>query len=201
MSAKSRELHVRSAATLGGEVAVPGDKSISHRSVLLAALASACHDVHLEPRQGTDGIAIADDLFAVSVPSADHVVAAGYWGAIYVSRDAGTSWERGAVDVEGPIYDVSMADTERGFACGQRGLLLRTDDDAGAGGGGNRELGGAEPAEPEPGGGGLTSSGLSERYGDIRLFYALLVSRILCLQRQLMAFLQRLRCSLGLLVG
>ena len=54
-------------------------------------------------------------------------------------------------------------------------ILLRTDEDAGAGGGGNRELGEAEPAEPEPGG-GLTSSGLSERYGDIRLFYALLVA-------------------------
>ena len=54
-------------------------------------------------------------------------------------------------------------------------ILLRTDHDAGAGGGGNRELGEAEPGEPEPGG-GLTSSGLSERYGDIRLFYALLVA-------------------------
>ena len=53
-------------------------------------------------------------------------------------------------------------------------ILLRPDHDAGAGGGGNRSATG-EPGEPEPGG-GLTSSGLSERYGDIRLFYALLVA-------------------------
>ena len=41
-------------------------------------------------------------------------------------------------------------------------------------GGGNRSATG-EPGAPEPGG-GLTSSGLSERHGDVRLFYALLVA-------------------------
>jgi hypothetical protein len=53
-------------------------------------------------------------------------------------------------------------------------ILLHPEHDAGAGGGGNRSATG-EPGAPEPGG-GLTSSGLSERHGDVRLFYALLVA-------------------------
>ena len=55
-------------------------------------------------------------------------------------------------------------------------VLLRSDDAAAAGadGGGNRSATGVPGvSEPE---GGLTSDGLSRRYGDIKFFYALLVA-------------------------
>jgi len=71
---------------------------------------------------------LPDDLFAVSAPTENHVVVAGYWGAIWVSSDGGTSWTRGETNTRRLIYDVSMADEKRGYACGQLGLLLRTDD-------------------------------------------------------------------------
>ena len=45
-------------------------------------------------------------------------------------------------------------------------ILLRTDHDAGAGGGGIRELGEAEPGEPEPGGGLSSSASRREMAGD-----------------------------------
>ena len=40
-------------------------------------------------------IDIYDDLFAVSVADAEHVVAAGYWGSVYVSDDGGADLEEG----------------------------------------------------------------------------------------------------------
>ena len=40
MSGKSSELHVRRAKYFGGEISVPGDKSISHRAVMLASLSN-----------------------------------------------------------------------------------------------------------------------------------------------------------------
>ncbi len=69
-----------------------------------------------------------DDLFAVSVVSPEHLVAVGYWGAAYVSTDGGNSWQRGETNTRSLINDVSMGDAKRGYAVGQRGLLLRTDD-------------------------------------------------------------------------
>ena len=89
---------------------------------------TGCHETGLEPRDGVPGIGILDDLFAVSVPTPEHVVAVGYWGAAYVSFDGGKQWQRGETKTRSLINDVSMADNERGFAVGQRGLLLRTDD-------------------------------------------------------------------------
>jgi 3-phosphoshikimate 1-carboxyvinyltransferase len=40
MQGKSSELHVRRAKHFGGEISVPGDKSISHRAVMLASLSN-----------------------------------------------------------------------------------------------------------------------------------------------------------------
>jgi len=88
----------------------------------------ACHDTGLTRREEIPGVGLPDDLFSISAPSKSHVVVSGYWGAIYVSTDGGSNWKRGETGTRRLIYDVSMADEQRGFACGQRGLLLRTDD-------------------------------------------------------------------------
>jgi photosystem II stability/assembly factor-like uncharacterized protein len=99
---------------------------------LVAALAlgalPACHEMHFEPRTVAGEIDIYDDLFTVSAPAADHVVAAGYWGAIYVSQDRGKSWHKAETGTKHLLYDVSMADATRGWAVGQLGTILRTED-------------------------------------------------------------------------
>ena len=97
-------------------------------SVAAMFLLAACHDIHFVPRSVKGEIDIYDDLFSVSVPDKDHIVAAGYWGAIYVSRDGGQSWTKADSGTNQLIYDVSMADVERGWAVGQLGLILRTED-------------------------------------------------------------------------
>jgi photosystem II stability/assembly factor-like uncharacterized protein len=101
------------------------------RTILVAAVAiaaTACHDYHFREIDYKGQIDIYDDLFAVSVPKADHVVAVGYWGAIYVTRDGGKSWKKSESGTQKLIYDVSMADDTTGWAVGQLGLVLRTDD-------------------------------------------------------------------------
>jgi photosystem II stability/assembly factor-like uncharacterized protein len=95
---------------------------------VLGLLSLGCHEVHFDPHTNTDQIQIYDDLFAVSAPAPDHVVAAGYWGAVYVSRDGGKSWTKGRTDTRKLLYSVSMADASRGWAVGQEGTILRTED-------------------------------------------------------------------------
>jgi len=101
------------------------------RALLVAAVAcaaTACHDYHFQARDYAGEIDIFDDLFAVSVPTADHVVAVGYWGAIYVSTDGGKSWKKSDSGTQRLLYDVSMATPQVGWAVGQLGLILRTED-------------------------------------------------------------------------
>lgn len=95
---------------------------------VLALLALGCHDVHFNPAETEGKITIYDDLFAVSSPSPEHVVAAGYWGSVYTSKDGGATWEKGATGTRKLLYDVSMADDERGWAVGQEGTILHTAD-------------------------------------------------------------------------
>jgi photosystem II stability/assembly factor-like uncharacterized protein len=94
----------------------------------LALSALACHEYHFQPRESGGAIDIYDDLFAVSVPTADHVVAVGYWGAIYVSDDGGKSWKKSNSGTQKLLYDVSMANEQVGWTVGQLGLILRTED-------------------------------------------------------------------------
>ena len=94
----------------------------------LAVLLPACHDVHFEPRGGDGEITIFDDLFSVTSPSPDLVLASGYWGSIYRSADGGQTWELAETGTKRLIYDISMADDQNGWAVGQLGMTLRTTD-------------------------------------------------------------------------
>ncbi len=95
---------------------------------LLGAVSLGCHDVHFDPNLKTGEIQIYDDLFTVSAPTPDHVVAAGYWGAVYVSKDGGETWASGETGTRSLLYGVSMADERKGWAVGQAGIILRTED-------------------------------------------------------------------------
>jgi len=105
------------------------------RSVLALAGLSAsafasvgCEEINFTPELQSADIKIYDDLFAVSAPTPQNVVAAGYWGAVYVSEDAGKTWKKGETGTRQLLYDVSMADAKRGWAVGQSGIILRTED-------------------------------------------------------------------------
>jgi photosystem II stability/assembly factor-like uncharacterized protein len=97
-------------------------------AVTLLSFGTACHEIHFEPRASSGEIDIYDNLFSVSVPSEDRVIAAGYWGAVYLSHDGGDTWAKAKTGTRNLIYDVSMATSEKGWAAGQMGLILRTDD-------------------------------------------------------------------------
>jgi photosystem II stability/assembly factor-like uncharacterized protein len=101
---------------------------LSVLGALALGVGLGCHDVHFEPHDYQGEIDIFDDLFAAAVPDANHVVAVGYWGAIYVSEDGGRSWKKSDSGTERLLYDVSMANDKAGWAVGQLGLILRTED-------------------------------------------------------------------------
>ena len=97
--------------------------------VIAAALAFVgCHDVRVERMTKPGEIGIYDDLFAVSVMDDKHVIAVGYYGAIYRSADGGATWDRRESGTLRSLYDVSMADGTHGWAVGQSGIVLRTND-------------------------------------------------------------------------
>lgn len=101
------------------------------RSLWVAGVVLAiagCHVPDYSPIYDAGEIAIYDDLFAVSTPDGQHVVAVGFFGAIYVSSDGGETWEKTESGTQKSLYDVSMADARRGWVVGQRGLILRTED-------------------------------------------------------------------------
>ena len=96
--------------------------------VAVTALLTACHEIHFEPRSASGEIDIYDHLFSVSIPSENHIIAAGDWGAIYFSHDGGDTWEKAKSGTKHLLYGVSMANDEKGWAVGQMGLILRTED-------------------------------------------------------------------------
>jgi len=96
--------------------------------VVAALVAAGCHNLDFSPRHKPGEIDIYDDLFSVSVPSDNRVVAVGYHGAAYWSDDAGVTWHKGATPTDLSLYSVSMADSDNGWAVGQLGTILRTRD-------------------------------------------------------------------------
>jgi len=98
----------------------------------LAALALfvsvGCHNLDFSSRYGSGEIDIFDDLFAVSVVDANHIVAVGYQAAAYYSEDGGDTWHKGQVPTNKSLYSVSMANANVGWAVGQLGTILRTED-------------------------------------------------------------------------
>lgn len=94
----------------------------------LGLLTVACHELHFDPEATSSEIEIYDDLFSVSVVDDRHVVAAGYWGAIYRSENGGQTWQKADTGTKQLVYDVAMADELRGWAVGQLGMILRTED-------------------------------------------------------------------------
>jgi hypothetical protein len=83
---------------------------------------------------GTDGT-IADryglhpraDLFAVAVRG-ETVAAAGYFGTVLVSSDAGESWVAPATGTDEPLYAVAIAPYAELWAAGRAGVVLRSTD-------------------------------------------------------------------------
>ena len=112
----------------------PRASRVARSALALAGLSAfafvsvGCHETHFTTEQKTGDIEIYDDLFAVSSPDPNTVVAAGYWGSVYVSNDAGKTWKKGETGTRQLLYDVSMADAKRGWAVGQQGTVLRTED-------------------------------------------------------------------------
>ena len=97
-------------------------------AVWLAVLSVGCREETRLTTRGSDEIDRYDDLYSVSVVDAEHVVAVGYFGAAYVSVDAGATWHRGRTPTERSLYSVSMADARVGWSVGQLGTVLRTED-------------------------------------------------------------------------
>jgi photosystem II stability/assembly factor-like uncharacterized protein len=97
-------------------------------SLALALVSIGCHEIDIDFKAIGGPIKIFDDLYSVSTADGRHVVAVGYYGAVYWSADAGETWQRGATDTRLSLYNVAMADDKNGWAVGQRGLILRTED-------------------------------------------------------------------------
>jgi photosystem II stability/assembly factor-like uncharacterized protein len=106
--------------------------SIRRHSVIAAMtllpFLAACHEIHFEPRSTSGEIDVYDHLFSVSVPSENHVLAAGDWGAVYLSEDGGDTWQKADTGTKHLLYGISMANAQKGWAVGQLGLILRTED-------------------------------------------------------------------------
>ena len=72
--------------------------------------------------------AVPDDLYAATAVGPDHLWAAGYFGAIYRTRDGGKSWDKLNAGTQKSIYDISFADETHGWAVGRRGFVIHTTD-------------------------------------------------------------------------
>jgi photosystem II stability/assembly factor-like uncharacterized protein len=103
--------------------------------LVVAGLSAGCTQAKQEEKVTEGTIDLPDDLYALSAVGADHLWAAGYFGAIYRTADAGKSWHRLNGLTDQSIYDISFADEKNGWAVGRRGFVIHTSD-----GGDNWEL-------------------------------------------------------------
>lgn len=76
----------------------------------IAFVASACSEEKYEDKFTEGQIDLPDDLYAVTAIGADHLWAAGYFGAIYRTSDGGKNWKKLNGLTDQSIYDISFAD-------------------------------------------------------------------------------------------
>ena len=69
-----------------------------------------------------------DNLYAISFPSNERGVIAGYFGTLLRSDDGGLTWNRQQLPVKELIRRTSFADSSHGWAVGHRGTILATRD-------------------------------------------------------------------------
>lgn len=81
-----------------------------------------------EERYAEGEIDLPDDLYSVTAVGADHLWAAGYFGAIYRTTDAGKNWRKLDGMTDQSIYDIDFADEKSGWAVGRRGFVIHTTD-------------------------------------------------------------------------
>jgi len=92
-------------------------------------LASAgCMEENYDEKYAEGEIDLPDDLYAVTAIGADHLWAAGYFGAIYRTSDGGKNWRKLNGLTDQSIYDISFADEKNGWAVGRRGFVIHTTD-------------------------------------------------------------------------
>jgi len=96
---------------------------------------SGCSQEKYEEKFAEGQIDLPDDLYAVTAIGSDKLWAAGYFGAIYRTTDAGKTWKKLNGLTDQSIYDISFADDKNGWAVGRRGFVIHTSD-----GGDNWEL-------------------------------------------------------------
>jgi photosystem II stability/assembly factor-like uncharacterized protein len=93
--------------------------------VVVLATAGCSHETY-EEKYAADEIDLPDDLYAVSAIGSDHAWAAGYFGAIYHTTDAGKNWRKQNGLTDQSIYDISFADEQNGWAVGRKGFVVHT---------------------------------------------------------------------------
>jgi photosystem II stability/assembly factor-like uncharacterized protein len=91
-------------------------------------LVLGCGGEVYEDRFAEGDIDIYDDLYAATAVGEDNLWAAGYFGAVYRTRDGGKTWRKLATPTEKSIYDISFADEQHGWVVGRRGFILKTSD-------------------------------------------------------------------------
>ncbi len=97
-------------------------------ALALAFVVSACNEEKYEEKFAEGEIDLPDDLYAVTAIGADHMWAAGYFGAIYRTIDGGKNFRKLNGHTDQSIYDISFADEKNGWAVGRRGFVIHTSD-------------------------------------------------------------------------
>ena len=89
---------------------------------LLGAILIACAG------PSTASAQLRDHLYAVSATSAREAWAAGAFGTIVHSSDAGATWTRQDTNTSEHLFGIGFADANHGWAVGRTGVILRTRD-------------------------------------------------------------------------
>lgn len=95
---------------------------------LALALTAGCQRESFEEKYAPGEIDIYDDLYAVTAVGPDDAWVAGYFGAVYRTRDAGKHWRKLETPTEISLYDIDFVTSRDGWVVGRRGLILHTTD-------------------------------------------------------------------------